>query len=86
MEILINKFFPALVLKRKALADYMWVRSFLDGREYIVHIRDDVQSYQNNPEIQALCRSTSKQATQACEKFIKYNQIPAVWQKKKETI
>jgi len=76
--------FPALVLKRKALADYMWVRSFLDGREYIVHIRDDVQSYQNNSEIQALCRSTSKQATQACEKFIKYNKIPAVWQKKKK--
>jgi Ras-related protein Rab-1A len=61
----------------------MWVRSFVDGREYIVHTRDDVQSYQN-PEIQALCRSTSKQATQACEKFIKYNQIPAVWQKKKK--
>jgi hypothetical protein len=76
--------FPAFVLKRKALADYMWVRSFLDGREYIVHTRDDVQSYQNNPEIQALCRSTSKQATQACEKFIKYNQIPTVWQKKKK--
>jgi Ras-related protein Rab-1A len=75
--------FPAYVLKRKALADYMWVRSFVDGREYIVHTRDDVQSYQN-PEIQALCRSTSKQATQACEKFIKYNQIPAVWQKKKK--
>jgi hypothetical protein len=62
----------------------MWVRSFVDGREYIVHIRDDVQSYQNNPEIQALCRSTSKQGTQACEKFIKYNHIPAVWQKKKK--
>jgi hypothetical protein len=76
--------FPALVLKRKALADYMWVRSFVDGREYIVHTRDDVQSYQNNSEIQNLCRSTSKQATQACEKFLKYNQIPAVWQKKKK--
>jgi len=76
--------FPAFVLKRKALPDYMWVRSFVDGREYIVHARDDVQSYQNNPEIQALCRSTSKQATQACEKYIKYNQIPPVWQKKKK--
>ena len=75
--------FPALVLKRKALADYMWVRSFVDGREYIVHTRDDVQSYQNNSDVQALCRSTAKQATQACEKFIKYNQIPAAWQKKK---
>ncbi|CAF2874955.1 unnamed protein product [Rotaria sp. Silwood2] len=76
--------FPALVLKRKALADYMWVRSFVDGREYIVHTRDDVQPYHNNPDIQALCRSTSKQATQACEKFIKYNQIPAVWHKRKK--
>ena len=76
--------FPAHVLKRKALADYMWVRSFVDGREYIVHTRDDVQPYQNNSEVQALCRATSKQATQACEKFIKYNQIPAVWQKKKK--
>jgi Ras-related protein Rab-1A len=76
--------FPAYVLKRKALADYMWVRSFVDGREYIVNTRDDVQPYQNNSEIQALCRSTSKPATQACEKFIKYNQIPAVWQKKKK--
>ncbi|CAF0794084.1 unnamed protein product [Rotaria sordida] len=76
--------FPALVLKRKALADYMWVRSFVDGREYIVHTRDDVQPYHNNPDIQALCRSTSKQATQACEKFIKYNQIPAVWHKGKK--
>ena len=75
--------FPAYVLKRKALPDYMWVRSFLDGREYIVHARDDVQTYQNNTQIQALCRSTSKQATQACEKYIKYNEIPAVWQKKK---
>lgn len=75
--------FPAYVLKRKALPDYMWVRSFVDGREYIVHARDDVQTYQNNPEIQALCRSTSKQATQACEKFIKYNQMPPAWQKKK---
>jgi hypothetical protein len=75
--------FPAFVLKRKALADYMWVRSFVDGREYIVHTRDDVQPY-NNPDTQALCRSTSKLATQACEKFIKYNQIPAVWQKKKK--
>jgi hypothetical protein len=61
----------------------MWVRSFVDGREYIVHTRDDVQPY-NNPDTQALCRSTSKLATQACEKFIKYNQIPAVWQKKKK--
>jgi Ras-related protein Rab-1A len=34
--------------------------------------------------MQSLCRSTSKQATQACEKFLKYNQIPAVWQKKKK--
>ncbi len=76
--------FPAYILKRKALADYMWVRSFVDGREYIVHTRDDVQPYHNNPEIQALCRSTSKQATQACEKFIKYNQIPTVWHKKKK--
>lgn len=76
--------FPALVLKRKALADYMWVRSFVDGREYIVHTRDDVHTYHNNPDIQALCRSASKQATQACEKFIKYNQIPAVWHKKKK--
>ncbi|CAF3683799.1 unnamed protein product [Rotaria sp. Silwood1] len=76
--------FPALVLKRKALADYMWVRSFVDGREYIVHTRDDVQPYHNNPDIQTLCRSTSKQATQACEKFIKYNQIPAVWHKRKK--
>ncbi|CAF0962139.1 unnamed protein product [Adineta ricciae] len=75
--------FPAIVLKRKALADYMWVRSFVDGREYIVHTRDDVQPYHNNQDIQALCRASSKQATQACEKFIKYNQIPAVWQKKK---
>ncbi len=75
--------FPALILKRKSLADYIWVKSFLDGREYIVHQRDDVQSYKNNAEIQALCRSTSKQATKACEKFIKYNQIPAVWQKRK---
>lgn len=75
--------FPALVLKRKALADYMWVRSFVDGREYIVHTRDDVQPYHDNQETQALCRSTSKAATQACEKYIKYNQIPAVWQKKK---
>lgn len=76
--------FPALVLKRKALADYMWVRSFADGREYIVHTRDDAQPYQNNSDIQALCRSTSREATQACEKFLKYNQIPAVWQKKKK--
>ena len=76
--------FPALVLKRKALPDYMWVRSFLDGREYIVHARDDVQTYQNNPEIQAACRTTSKQAAQACEKYIKCNQIPAVWQKKRK--
>ncbi|CAF5147238.1 unnamed protein product, partial [Rotaria magnacalcarata] len=76
--------FPALVLKRKALADYMWVRSFVDGREYIVHTRDDAHPYHNNSDIQALCRSTSKQATQACEKFIKYNHIPAVWHKKKK--
>jgi hypothetical protein len=62
----------------------MWVRSFVDGREYIVHTRDDVQTYQNNPDIQALCRSTSKQATQACEKYLKYNQMPTVWQKKKK--
>ncbi|CAF3470262.1 unnamed protein product [Rotaria socialis] len=76
--------FPALILKRKALADYMWVRSFVDGREYIVHTRDDAHPYHNNSDIQALCRSTSKQATQACEKFIKYNHIPAVWHKKKK--
>ncbi len=79
-----NQAFPALILKRKSLADYIWVKSFLDGREYIVHKRDDVESYKNNSEIQSLCRSTSKQATKACEKFIKYNQIPLVWQKKKK--
>ncbi|UJR21352.1 hypothetical protein I4U23_024445 [Adineta vaga] len=78
--------FPALILKRKSLADYMWIKSFLDGREYIVHKRDDVHSYKNNSEIQSLCRSTSKQATKACEKFIKYNQIPVIWQKKKKKI
>lgn len=76
--------FPALVLKRKALADYMWVRSFVDGREYIVHTRDDVQRFHDNPEIQALCREAFKQATLACEKFIKFNHIPAVWQKRKK--
>ena len=75
--------FPALILKRKALPDYLWVRSFLDGKEYVVHQRDDVQPYRNNTEMQALCRSTSKQATQACDKFIRYHQIPAIWQKKK---
>ena len=79
-----NQAFPALILKRKSLADYIWVKSFLNGREYIVHKRDDVESYKNNSEIQSLCRSTSKQATKACEKFIKYNQIPLVWQKKKK--
>ncbi|CAF0723859.1 unnamed protein product [Adineta ricciae] len=78
--------FPALKLKRKSLADYMWIKSFLDGREYIVHKRDDVYPYKNNSEIQSLCRSTSKQATKACEKFIKYNQIPVIWQKKKSVI
>lgn len=76
--------FPALILNRKSLADYIWVRSFLDGREYIVHKRDDVESYQNNSRVQSLCRLTSKQATKACEKFIKYNQIPLIWQKKKK--
>jgi hypothetical protein len=76
--------FPALILKRKALADYIWVKSFLDGREYIVHKHDDVESYKNNSNIQSLCRSTSKQATKACEKFLKYNQIPIIWQKKKK--
>jgi len=76
--------FPALILKRKSLADYIWVKSFLDGREYIVHKRDDVQSYKNNSDIQTLCRLTSKQATKSCEKFIKYNQIPIIWQKKKK--
>lgn len=76
--------FPALILNRKSLADYIWVRSFLDGREYIVHKRDDVDSYQNNSRVQSLCRQTSKQATKACEKFIKYNQIPTIWQKKKK--
>ena len=64
----------------------MWIKSFLDGREYIVHKRDDVHPYKNNSEIQSLCRSTSKQATKACEKFIKYNQIPVIWQKKKSVI
>ena len=76
--------FPALILNRKSLADYIWVRSFLDGREYIVHKRDDVESYQNNSRVQSLCRQTSKLATKACEKFIKYNQMPAIWQKKKK--
>ncbi len=76
--------FPALILKRKSLADYIWVKSFLDGREYIVHKHDDVKSYKNNSDIQTLCRLTSKQATRACEKFIKYNQIPIIWQKKKK--
>jgi hypothetical protein len=76
--------FPGLILKRKALADYIWIKSFLDGKEYIVHKRDDVQPYKNNSDIQSLCRSTSKQATKACEKFIKYNQIPTIWQKKKK--
>ena len=76
--------FPALVLKRKALADHIWVRSFVDGREYIAHTRDDVQSFHNNPDVQALCRTSSKQATIACEKFIKFNQIPPVWQKRKK--
>jgi hypothetical protein len=76
--------FPALILKRKSLADYIWVKSFLDGREYIVHKRDDVETYKNNSDIQSLCRLTSKQATKACEKFIKYNQIPLIWQKKKK--
>ena len=75
--------FPALILKRKALPDYLWVKSFLDGKEYVVHQRDDVQPYRNNTEMQSLCRSTSKQATQACDKFIRYHQIPAIWQKKK---
>lgn len=75
--------FPALILKRKSLADYIWVRSFLDGREYIVHKRNDIEPYKNNPQIQSLCRSTSKPATNACDKFIKLNQIPSVWQKKK---
>ena len=75
--------FPALILKRKSLPDYIWVKSFLDGREYIVHKRDDVETYKNNSEIQSLCRLNSKQATKACEKFLKYNQTPSVWQKKK---
>ncbi|CAF4041600.1 unnamed protein product, partial [Adineta steineri] len=76
--------FPALILKRKSLPDYMWVKSFLDGREYIVHKRDDVHSYKNNSDIQSLCNLTSEQATKACEKFIKKNQIPVIWQKKKK--
>jgi Ras-related protein Rab-1A len=76
--------FPALILKRKSLADYIWIKSFLDGREYIVHKHDDVQPYKNNSDIQSLCRLTSKQATKACEKFIKHNQIPTIWQKKKK--
>ena len=75
--------FPALILQRKSLADYIWIRSFLDGREYIVHKHNDVKSFQNNSHIQSLCRLTSKQATKACEKFMKYNQIPMIWQKKK---
>ena len=74
--------FPALVLKRKALPDYLWVKSFLDGNEYVVHRHDDVQPYRNNAEMQQLCRSTSKQAAQACERFLRYHQVPAVWQKK----
>ena len=78
-----NDIFPALILKRKSLADYIWVKSFLNGREYIVHKNNDVQPYTNNSHIQLLCRLTSKQATKACDKFIKYKQIPTVWQKKK---
>jgi hypothetical protein len=73
--------FPALTLKRKALPDYLWVKSFLDGKEYVVHQHNDVQSYRNNPEIQSLCRLTSKQATQACDSYIRTRKIPAVWQK-----
>lgn len=77
--------FPALILKRKSLSDYIWVRSFLNGREYIVHKVHDIEPYKNNSQIQSLCRLTSKQATAACDKFIKYNQMPAVWKKKKST-
>lgn len=75
--------FPALVLKRKALPDYLWVRSFLDGNEYVVHQHNDVENYRNNSEMQNLCRLTSKQATQACDRFLRYQQIPAVWQRKR---
>ncbi|CAF4772415.1 unnamed protein product, partial [Rotaria sp. Silwood1] len=75
--------FPALILKRKTLADYIWVKSFLNGREYIVHKTKDVEPYKNNSHIQSLCRLTSKQATKACDKYIKYNHIPAIWKKKK---
>ena len=82
----VSQVFPALVLKRKALPDYLWVKSFVDGKEYVVHRHNDVQSYRNNPEIQALCRLSSKQATQACERFLRYHQFPTVWQKKKQTI
>ncbi|CAF3958747.1 unnamed protein product, partial [Rotaria magnacalcarata] len=75
--------FPALILKRKSFSDYIWVKSFLNGREYIVHKINDVEPYKNNSRIRSLCRSTSKQATAACDKFIKYDQIPIVWKKAK---
>ncbi|CAF4988348.1 unnamed protein product, partial [Rotaria socialis] len=75
--------FPALILKRKSFSDYIWVKSFLNGREYIVHKINDVEPYKNNSRIRSLCRSTSKQATTACDKFIKYNQIPIVWKRAK---
>ena len=75
--------FPALILPRKALPDYLWVRSFLDGKEYIVHKRDDVHPYKNNADMQSLCRLTSREATSACDKYIRYNQTPAIWLKKK---
>ena len=75
--------FPALILLRKALPDYLWVRSFLDGKEYIVHKHDDVHPYKNNADMQSLCRLTSREATSACDKYIRYNQTPAIWLKKK---
>ncbi|CAF1095607.1 unnamed protein product [Rotaria sordida] len=78
--------FPALILKRKTLSDYIWVKSFLNGREYIVHKINDVEPYKNNSQIQSLCRLTSKQATKACDKYVKYNQIPTIWKKKKSNI
>lgn len=81
-----SQVFPALVLKRKALPDYLWVKSFLDGNEYVVHRHDDVQPYRKNAEMQQLCRLTSKSATQACERFLRSHQIPSIWQKKTNSI
>ncbi|CAF1096021.1 unnamed protein product [Didymodactylos carnosus] len=74
--------FPGLILKRKALADYVWIKSFLNGREYVI-ARDEIHTYHNNSDIQNLIRSTSKQAFIACEKYLKQGIIPKIWTDKK---